>query len=78
MDKFYVYQYLRSDLTPYYIGKGCGNRMYHKIHGVHLPKNSALICLVAHRLIAGKEIHLGTFKTKEGAHQSYLKSRSKL
>lgn len=46
---FYVYQYLRHDLTPYYIGKGKGNRMYKK-EGHKLPENPALIQLVAHRL----------------------------
>lgn len=46
---FYVYQYLRPNLTPYYIGKGKGNRMYKK-HENTLPKDTAFIKLVAHRL----------------------------
>lgn len=34
---YYVYQYLREDNTPYYIGKGINGRMYSKRHNVNLP-----------------------------------------
>lgn len=48
--KYYAYQYLRGDMTPYYIGKGKDKRMYCKQHAVHLPANKSLIQIIAHRL----------------------------
>ena len=52
-NNFYVYAYLREDGTPYYIGKGVGDRAFvqHRVNckGVHTPKdNSRIIFLETH------------------------------
>ena len=45
-DTFYVYHYLREDGSPYYVGKGIGNRCYDKRHGVNIPPDRSKIILV--------------------------------
>ena len=44
---FYVYAYLRDNLTPYYIGKGSGNRAWRKgRREIHYPVDGYKIIIV--------------------------------
>jgi hypothetical protein len=43
---YYVYLYLKEDGTPYYVGKGKGNRWKQKSHSVEVPPPDRVIFYV--------------------------------
>ena len=50
-NRFYTYAYLREDKTPYYIGKGEGNRAYVKHQkGISVPKDKSRIIFLKQNL----------------------------
>ena len=46
MNIYYVYAYLRKDGSPYYFGKGKGNRAYNKDKGEIIKPNSRYIVIL--------------------------------
>jgi hypothetical protein len=47
---YYTYAYLREDRTPYYIGKGKGNRVYETHRRVKQPKDKSRIIFLKQNL----------------------------
>ena len=54
---FYVYAYIRDDSTPYYIGKGSGNRAYNKTHR-SMPNNQNQILFIKTNLLESEALAL--------------------
>ena len=49
--EYYTYAYLREDRTPYYVGKGRGNRLYKKHQkGISVPKDKSRIIFLKQNL----------------------------
>lgn len=48
--KYYAYAYLRKDGTPYYIGKGKGDKAYQGSHSVKVPKDKSRILFLKKNL----------------------------
>ena len=51
ISNYYVYLYLREDLTPYYVGKGKGKRAFVKQRVTSPPVDTNLIHIVACNLL---------------------------
>ena len=49
-NRFYTYAYLREDRTPYYIGKGCGDRIYSPNRLIKKPKDRSKIIFLKQNL----------------------------
>jgi len=63
LNRFYTYAYLREDRTPYYVGKGSGNRIkYRQRSDIKPPKDKSRIIFLKQNL------------TEEGAfkHEKYM------
>ena len=48
--EYYTYAYLREDKTPYYIGKGKGNRVYNNNRVIPKPKDKSRIIFLKQNL----------------------------
>lgn len=60
MNKYYVYAYLREDLTPYYIGKGSGKRAWASTRVTSKPADTSRIQILYSNLTEQEALDLET------------------
>jgi hypothetical protein len=94
MENYYVYAYLREDLTPYYIGKGKNKRAWTKCKGeVYSPKDKSFVKIIAHKLsekeafvlevklislYGRKDLGTGILRNKSGGGEGTRKPHNKV
>lgn len=79
MNIYYVYAYIRTDGTPYYIGKGCRNRAFVKHTHINKPTNDRIIILEANLTEVGSyalERRLINWWGRKDVNTGILRNRS--
>ena len=78
---YYTYAYLREDRTPYYIGKGKGNRIFNKNKGdIRPPKDKSRIIFLKKNLTEAEafrhEIYMITVFGRKDLETGILRNRT--
>ena len=81
VEMYYTYAYLREDKTPYYIGKGKGNRIFNKNKGdIRPPKDKSRIIFLKKNLTEAEafrhEIYMITVFGRKDLETGILRNRT--